>query len=320
MNTSPQRQLKDYKTLQEQIELLTNRGMIINDEELAAKWLREIGYYRLSLYTYHFRKSRNDRNAPHTFRDGSTFENIVALYIFDRELRYRVFTGIEKIEVALRAHIGYILGSHGPDVHLKPQFFRKETEHNKLIAIFQRRFDLALNRNDEVATYHQNHYGGQLPFWVLTDLLDFADLSKLFKQLVAAEQRDIAQSFGLNDPPQKRNARMSNLAGWLHQLVLVRNFTAHHGRLWDRKLGAQSVTDAKNVHGFFEDFREPAQSNDLYGILTIMAFLLHNIEGNTAWAKNMSRFLADYEHCLPSQSLTGMGFPEHWQSIHPWNS
>lgn len=228
--------------------------MVIQDPAFATKWLQEVGYYWLSLYTHHFRTTDKDGEKQSRFHDGTTFEEIVPLYIFDRELRYRVFSGIEKIEVALRSRLGYLLGSRGPDVHMMSGHFHSARKHAELLRTFQGRFNRALAGNDEVALHHQAHYGGHLPFWVLTDLLDFSYLSKLYAQLPSKDQRHLARDFGLSDPPRKRKQRPSNLAGWLHQLSLVRNFTTHHARLWDRTFGAKGVTDAPGVKGYFQDF------------------------------------------------------------------
>lgn len=319
MTSSTPRPLKDYKTHDEQIDLLRQRGMIIEDPDVATKWLQEVGYYRLSLYTHHFRTANGRGEKQSRFHDGTTFEEIVSLYIFDRELRYRVFSGIEKIEVSLRARMGYHLGGYGPGAHLDPSHFRSTRKHAELLRTFQGRFNRALAGNDEVALHHQAHYGGHLPFWVLTDLLDFSDLSKLYAQLHSQDQRQLAQDFGLNDPPRKRKQRPSNLAGWLHQLSLVRNFTAHHARLWDRTFGAKGVSDAQGVKGYFQDFGSPAQSKDMYGVLTIMVFLVGAIEDTTDWAEDMAQLIDTSFRHLPSRSLAEMGFPANWTTLYPWS-
>ena len=43
--------LKQATTVSEQIELLTQRGMIV-DNDLAVQWLANVSYYRLSAYWY----------------------------------------------------------------------------------------------------------------------------------------------------------------------------------------------------------------------------------------------------------------------------
>ena len=47
---------KPFKTIDEQIELLRYRGMTIADDEVARHALETLGYYRLSGYSYPFRK------------------------------------------------------------------------------------------------------------------------------------------------------------------------------------------------------------------------------------------------------------------------
>lgn len=318
MNSGVSRPLKPYKTYEEQIELLRQRGLIINDSDFAAKWLQEVGYYRLSLYTHHFRITDSNGNRKNRFHANISFEEIVSLYVFDRGLRTRVFSGLEKIEVSLRARMGYMLGGYGPDVHMKPEYFRSPEKHARLLKTFQKRIDRALGGNDEVARHHEAQYGGRLPFWVLTDLLDFSDLSKMYAQLHSLEQRNLARTFDIKDPPRKRKTRTSNLEGWLHQLSLVRNFTAHHARLWDRKFGAKGVTDAQGVKGYFQDFGTPAQSKDMYGVLTIMAFLLASVEDSTGWAQDITQYIGSSFPQIPSKSPLDMGFPRNWETLHPW--
>ena len=84
-NRNP-RPLKVYKTYQQQIDLLCERELIINDPEFAVKWLQEVGYYRLGLYTHHFWTFDGDGQKLNRFQEGTSFEEIVSLYIFDRGL------------------------------------------------------------------------------------------------------------------------------------------------------------------------------------------------------------------------------------------
>ncbi|MBL3931412.1 Abi family protein, partial [Bacteroides thetaiotaomicron] len=80
-----------------------------------------IGYYRLSGYWFNFReldspstyktsKGKILQKRKSTFRADSKFEDAVALYQFDDELRQKVFEGIRAIEISLRSEIGHVLG------------------------------------------------------------------------------------------------------------------------------------------------------------------------------------------------------------------
>lgn len=73
---------------------------MIPDPAAAIHGLQYIGYYRLSAYAL----SYQDCTLPgKPFRPGATFDQIVDLYRFDRELRLLVLDAIERIEVALRS-------------------------------------------------------------------------------------------------------------------------------------------------------------------------------------------------------------------------
>ncbi|WP_332019601.1 hypothetical protein [Kaistella sp.] len=49
-------------TSEQHIELLKRRGLLINDEERAVKYLYTIGYYRLTGYMFHL-KDKSSGNA-----------------------------------------------------------------------------------------------------------------------------------------------------------------------------------------------------------------------------------------------------------------
>lgn len=92
-------------TLHKQVDKLRSRGLLIDDEQLAERYLSNISYYRLRAYTYPFQDNTNPE-ADHIFKkDDIHFSDIVDLYCFDRRLISLMFNAIEKIEVAVRAKI-----------------------------------------------------------------------------------------------------------------------------------------------------------------------------------------------------------------------
>lgn len=49
-------EVKPFKTIEEQISILEDRGLIIDDEDAVKKFLANLNYYRLSAYTLTLRK------------------------------------------------------------------------------------------------------------------------------------------------------------------------------------------------------------------------------------------------------------------------
>lgn len=84
--------------IDEQLALLQNRGLVIEDIATAKLQLRNISYFRIASY---LRYMEEDRQFHH-YKLGSTFEQAIDLYLFDKELRQLIFKAIQDIEISLR--------------------------------------------------------------------------------------------------------------------------------------------------------------------------------------------------------------------------
>ena len=102
---------KQALSISEQIELLKSRGLNIADSSKAVKFLGEVSYFRFVQY---LRPMEEDKTT-HQFKPNSRFEDAVALYNFDIELRDLMFKAVQRLEIALRTNIiqEFSLG-HGP--------------------------------------------------------------------------------------------------------------------------------------------------------------------------------------------------------------
>lgn len=104
-------------SIQEQLDLLQQRGLAIGDTANANRYLQRVGYYRLMGYLYTQRMPGSDN-----FRDQATFEEAVSLYEFDRALRDLVMEAVGHIEVATRTVLTYHFAhSYGAFGHLEPR-------------------------------------------------------------------------------------------------------------------------------------------------------------------------------------------------------
>lgn len=90
---------KPALSLDDLVGRMAERGLEIPDRERAARYLRHIGYFRLSPYTIPFQQGQPD----HAFRNGAAFDDVLDLYVFDRTLRLLVMDALERVEVAVRA-------------------------------------------------------------------------------------------------------------------------------------------------------------------------------------------------------------------------
>lgn len=67
--------------------------------------METIGYYRLSAYWFPYKTSSGDGKT--VFREGTTFDEIMRTYEFDRRLRLLMFEAVARIEVLLRSRLAY---------------------------------------------------------------------------------------------------------------------------------------------------------------------------------------------------------------------
>lgn len=318
--------LKQPTLLDEQLNILKSRGMRV-DEDLARQWLTNVSYYRLSGYWYRYRilPDQEDPKQPKRLDDfvpGTTFAQVADLYEFDRKLRTLIHDGMERIEVAMRARVGELLVKKGPLSYKDPFRFREDFEHQKWLRIAHHRVERARERNRAIDHYAANY--DDYPFWVLADVLDFSDISQLYDGLLSKDQRSISESFGFSVDPQRLNAKQRGkyygqdpLARWLEQFTVLRNTCAHHGRVWNRRL----IPASSNAFRTIEELSSlpKGQSDQLYGSLLVLAFMLCSISPGTSWPRKLRHLIESAYLPLEGHGLYEMGFPIDWQKLSLWN-
>ena len=115
---------KHYRSINQQLEILKKRGLLISDEDKAKHYLKTVGYYRLSGYWFPFRQRNDDDTTiiKDDFIQGVEFDHVIKLYVFDRKLRLLFMEAIERLEVALRVEIALLMGRRDAWVHRKANF------------------------------------------------------------------------------------------------------------------------------------------------------------------------------------------------------
>lgn len=102
-----------------QVQLLASRGLVIPDPQYAQRLLRAVGYYRLSGYWYPYRQpDPSGGGRADDFLPGTSLDQIVGLYDFDRRLKLHLLDALERIEIAARVQVGAVLGRRGVYAHL----------------------------------------------------------------------------------------------------------------------------------------------------------------------------------------------------------
>lgn len=289
-------------SIDEQINLLIKRGMIITNRDRAARYLAHINYYRLRAYWLPFEEG--SANDEHHFRPGTSFDDALALYLFDRKFRLLVLEAIERIEVSFRScfahHLSLRYGSHP---HLDAALFKDSDKYHACLKSLRDEVD----RSHEtfIEHYRTRYTQPELPpIWAACEVMSFGLLSKWYQNLKQRKDRQvIATVYGLEE---------GVLSSFMHHLTHVRNLTAHHSRLWNRRL-TFTMRLPQRPDTLNRTFNHTADRK-IYNSLVMLGYLLLLISPGTSWVRRMRQLLADYPQAHPA----AMGFPEDWQRLPFW--
>lgn len=282
---------KPALSIDQLVKFLTDKGLEISDIKLAEYYLQYIGYYRLKIY---MRPFENDEKK---FVKGTRFENIVDLYNFDRKLRLICLDAIERVEVALRAHVVNCMGVYGgPHFYEKPQHFERRWGNGNTLQI-------VAEANHRSISHYRDKYKDPAnpPIWCVTEAISFGDLSRIYADLILRSRVQIAKGFKLDE---------KILVSWFKSIARLRNICAHHERLWNAEL----VVDAPMVATkFSEDLKD---NKTCYSRLVILYVLLQSINGGNAaeWKSQLMQHIDDN----PYVDLVKAGFPEDWKKRNLW--
>jgi abortive infection bacteriophage resistance protein len=286
--------------LADQLELLRNRGLIINNDEMAQKYLENISYYRFSGYTRYFSDNLDDRRER--FRADVKFEDVVGLYVFDRRLRVLLSEAFERIEVAVKGGIAYH-GSivSGPFWITDPTNF-DANRHQDIMRLVSDAIAPVGGKHKQVFLDHffRKYENRFPPAWMLTEVLSFHGASMVFKLARGPVRIPISAQFQI---------QQDVLESWLHALVFARNVCAHHGRFWNRRF-----TIKPKIPNIYKDTWPQASQDRLYITCCIVHHLLLKLGGETSWPIRL-RALIDER---PNVPLSDMGFPPDWEQKAFW--
>lgn len=294
---------KPTYTVAQHIEQLRKRGLLITDEMLAQHYLEHVSYYRLAGYWWPMQSDK----VKHIFKPESKFEDVISLYNFDRELRLLIFDVIEKIEISLRTKLIYHL-SHEFD----PWWFQNSSLFQNPQALVETLYSIKEEVDRSKDTFikeHKKKYKDDErfpPAWKTLELTSFGSLSKLYGNLKndVKSKDTIAKELGA--------VNHTYLPSWLQDIAQIRNYCAHHSRLWNRNLPGTPKLLPKPPHNWISDV--PVEMQKLYIHLCIMRYLVNVIAPQNSFARNLKELMDKY----PSVDPDAIGFKPNWRNEPLW--
>lgn len=303
---------KIFRTLDEQIEILRSKGLIVNAPEEAKEILYRENYFFISGYRHLFMRSYKDRR----FFPGTTFEELYATFLFDRKVRNIMFKHILVIENNIKSKMSYMLSKkYGfkEKNYLDLKNFNRDTYKTRQVqdVLNKMKRQIKVNGGQHAATVHYLSNYGYIPMWILVKVLSLGIVSELYNILKPEDQLELAENYNLDN---------ETLSIYLSLLSNYRNLCAHEDILYDHRT-QRKIPDTRFHHLLKIDMTDDEYNfgkNDLYALIIIMKQMLTSDE-----FKELIYEL-DYEinildakvNVVPlNVILNKIGFPDNWREI-----
>lgn len=303
---------KQFLTFTQQVDYLKNvKGITISNEQSAEDILQHIGYFALmGGYKELFRVPFSKKYKP-----GTSFDEIVALYQFDAELRELFLKYLLQIE----RHIGNLIAYYFVEIHgisqteyMNPYNYSNTSRNQKTISGLIRKLHGAVTTTDYAhVNYYRTKYGN-IPLWVTTSVLTFGSLSKMYNVLPQSLRSKICRHFP--------NVNQRQLERFLSVLTKYRNVCAHGDRLFSYRTVDQILDTS--LHS---KLNIPHQGNqyicgkqDLFAVVIAFRYLLPTEDFKKFKRKlglEISKINQKLIHITENELLERMGFPQNWKNI-----
>jgi len=303
---------KKFKNLEEQIEILKHKGMIIEDEEFAKEVLLRENYFFLSGYRFPFMIESSIKQ----YIKGTTFEELYSLFLFDRAFRNIVFKNLLIIENNLKSITSYQMSKkygYREKDYLKSKNFttkpEKQRQVNDLIKKMKRQ--IRINGSQHTATQHYVSNYGYIPLWILVKVLSFGIVSEMFTILKKEDQQAICEIYQVT---------IEELTTYLPILANYRNLCAHEDIVYDNR--TQRDIEDTVYHQLLKIEKEDGEykygKNDLFALIIIMKQVL-KYEDFLNMTLELEKIISNLEYNLNTISidkiLNIMGFPKNWKEL-----
>ena len=303
---------KTFKTLDEQVDILKNKGLVIDDVERAKEILLRENYFFISGYRHLFFRSNESKK----FIQNTNFRELYGLFNFDRQLRNIIFKNILIIENNIKSVISYNISRNYGIIeknYLNPKNFTREPSKTRQVNDLLKKMkrQIRINGGQHEATSHYISNYGYIPPWIVVKVLSFGIVSELYGILKVDDQKNIAAVFNIN---------YQELMSYLTILSNYRNLCAHEDIVYEHR--AQKPIYNTKYHQLLNipmmDGEYIYGKEDLFAVIIILKHLLRK-DDFTLLLNEISYeidVLSGKLNVIPiAKVLDRMGFPENFKEL-----
>ena len=304
---------KPFLTYEEQIDKLEfEKNLIISKREYARFMLQHIGYFGLiSGYKEPFKNKTTKK-----YKDGTKFEDIVALYKFDENLRELFLKYILRLERHIKSLTSYYFTEKYGELqaqYLSGKNFINEKKHlTDVSRLIEKLDDLANNNTDYPYINHQRKEYNNVPLWVLFNGITFGTLSKFYSLMTQDLKAKVSKNF--------KSVNEKQLEQFLTVITKFRNVCAHNERLYSytTRDDIPNTEVHKKMNILIKGNNYVYGKNNLFAIVISFRYLLP-FDDFAKFLQSLDEIINHYlmsqEYISQNELLNLMGFPQNWKSI-----
>ena len=250
--------MKEHKTFNQQLTILRNRGVVVPTNGKPKRFLEQENYYNvINGYKDLFlvKGSNNQPVEPEIYQEGTHFNELKALFLFDRELRILLLKYLLIFENSIKTTVAYEFSKKYPrkNAYLDIANFVDNDPKKVLqqISILTKTIHDKVDRSGAIKHYIEEH--GEVPLWILVNFLTMGNIANFYNILTDSTKNIIAKFYtGKYRTQNKDNTfRLSSadLSACLKVANLVRNICAHDERLYNVNLRNIRISQIANHFG-----------------------------------------------------------------------
>ena len=250
--------MKEHKTFNQQLTILRNRGVVVPTNGKPKRFLEQENYYNVvNGYKDLFliKDSNNLPVEPELYQEGTHFNELKALFLFDRELRILLLKYLLIFENSIKTTVAYEFSKKYPrkNAYLDIANFVDNDPKKVLqqISILTKTIHDKVDRTGAIKHYIEEH--GEVPLWVLVNFLTMGNIANFYNILTDSTKNIIAKFYTDKYRTQNKDNtfRLSSadLSACLKVANLARNICAHDERLYNVNLRNVRISQIANHFG-----------------------------------------------------------------------
>jgi abortive infection bacteriophage resistance protein len=298
---------KIFRDTRTQIGILKSRGIKIKSKKFAKQILLSINYYNLiNGYKIPFIATTTPYE---TYLPGTSFNEIYALYEFDRKLRILTLEVILKIEKQVKSTIAYCFSKeHGHKDYLSYNNFDSigKNKYKHVSDLFNSLYKkIVLNIDKDHSITHYVNGKNYIPLWVLVNTLSFGDMSKLYSNMLSHDRNEVAKRI-------KWGLREDYMSSCLILISSIRNRCAHDELLYSYQ--SYAFIKQNNYLKYFQK----TDTNNYFSNIVAFKMLLSQREYalfQTSLEELLNKLSKELSTINISKIRNLMGFPSNWTRL-----